>query len=148
MLLLLACAGNSIYAINSAHVLEVVPRVRFRRIPHSPDYLLGHINFSGVPIPIVDLSLLVTGQPSNNLMHTRIILLQHQNDNKVILGLVAEKVTELAELDLKDFFEPGISSKDLPYLDGIYNSPQLETIQLINIENLFKFLQKDSMARE
>ena len=140
MFMLLVCAGDFTYAINSAHVTEVIPRVRIKKIPHVPDYLLGHINFSGKPIPVADLSVIIEGHPSRDCMHTRIILLHTAGADYPQFGLVAEKVTEATDLDIYAFAESGMHPKDLPFFKGILNEGKSVT-QLLDVDKLYGFLQ-------
>lgn len=140
MFMLLVCAGNYTYAINTAHVTEVVPRVVIQRIPHTPDCILGHINFSGKPIPVADLSMIVEGRPCCDSMHTRIVLLHVAGMDSPQFGLMAEKVTEAVDLEAADFEEPGIRSQDLPFLRGIHDDGKA-VVQLLDVDKLYGFLQ-------
>jgi chemotaxis-related protein WspB len=41
MLMLLFYVSNDLYAIESSHVVEVIPRVALRKVHHVPDYVAG-----------------------------------------------------------------------------------------------------------
>src|SRR5580698_4666195 len=74
MLLLTLKAGANHYAIDVARVIELVPRVELRTIPHAPPFLAGLLGYRGKVIPVIDLGLLLDSEPSRDCLSTRIIL--------------------------------------------------------------------------
>ncbi len=46
MLLLTFRAAENLYAIDVAHVVEVVPRINLRRLPHAPGFLAGLFDYA------------------------------------------------------------------------------------------------------
>lgn len=77
MLILLFYAGNDLYAIESSHIVEVIPRVSFRKVQHAPDYVAGLFNYRGVILPVIDLCHLIQGTPSRSHLSTRIMIVKH-----------------------------------------------------------------------
>ena len=59
MLLLTFRAGESLYAVDARQVVEVLPRVGLRAIPHSPEYLVGLLSYRGQVVPVVDFNTLI-----------------------------------------------------------------------------------------
>jgi chemotaxis-related protein WspB len=59
MLLLLFEIGNGRYALEVNQIIEIVPLVKFKKIPHSPDYVAGLMNYRGKGLPVIDLNLLL-----------------------------------------------------------------------------------------
>ena len=55
MLLLTFTAGANRYAIDVARVVELVPRVELRAIPHAPAFLAGLLGYRGKVVPVIDL---------------------------------------------------------------------------------------------
>ena len=53
-LLTFSVAGQA-YAIPSRKVIEVLPLVAARPIPHTPDYVSGVFTYRGQLVPLVDL---------------------------------------------------------------------------------------------
>ena len=74
MLLLTFKAGANRYAIDVARVIELVPRVELRTIPHAPSFLAGLLGYRGKVIPVIDLGLLLNSAPCRDCLSTRIIL--------------------------------------------------------------------------
>jgi len=125
MLLLQFQAGDDRYGLDVAEVIEVVPRVLFREIPHADPTVAGLINYRGTLVPVIDLTALLTGVPSRPFFSTRIILVNYPGrDGTVkILGLLAERVTETVSCTEADFQPVGIAVADAPCLGDLYLHP-------------------------
>lgn len=59
MLLLTLKAGANRYAVEIARVIELVPRVELRLVPHAPPALAGFLGYRGKVVPVIDLGLLL-----------------------------------------------------------------------------------------
>lgn len=137
MLLLQFQAGDDRYGLDVAEVIEVVPRVLFREIPHADCTVAGLINYRGTLVPVIDLTALLTGAPSRPFFSTRIILVNypgHDGTGK-ILGLLAERVTETVSCTEADLQPPGIAVADAPYLGELCLHPD-GAIQRVSTANL------------
>lgn len=137
MLLLQFQAGNDRYGLDVAEVIEVVPRVAFREIPHAEPAVAGLINYRGAPVPVIDLTTLMTGAPSRPFFSTRIILTGYPDGDggRRVLGLMAERVTETVDCAESDFRPTGISVAEAPYLGDICFHPD-GTILRVKVANL------------
>lgn len=135
MLMLLFQSGDSFYALSGEVVIEVVPSVKLFDLSTAPLLVVGLLNYGGVPLPVLDFSFLMEGRPSHEALHTRIILLQHES---LMIGLRAEKVTEVFEGNLEDFQDKGIANDRWPFLDGVMTSAD-RVIQRIDAEKLFEW---------
>ena len=74
MLLLTFRAAESLYAVDVARVVEVVPRIDLRRLPHAPAFLAGVFDYRGMVVPVVDLGILLGSEACRDRLSTRIIL--------------------------------------------------------------------------
>ncbi len=74
MFLLTFRAAQSPYAIDVARVVEVVPKIELRRLPHAPAYLAGLFDYRGTVTPVVDLGLLLGSEACPDRLSTRIIV--------------------------------------------------------------------------
>lgn len=136
MLLVKFKIGNEFYAINTDDVIEIIPAITFRPIPGTPSFFSGIFDYRGQIIPVIDLSQLTIHSPCAIRLSTRIILLNFPyKTEKAILGIMAEDVTDVIDLEESCFQDTGISSEHSPYLgpvaeyDGTF-------VQLIHIEKL------------
>lgn len=111
------------YAVPVSQVIEVIPRVELRRVPHAPRCLLGLLHYRGAAVPVVDLGLLLANSPCAERLDTRILLVRAAlGGGGDRLGLVAERVNELVEVDAD---RPAMSPFGLlnaPYLGRVFET--------------------------
>ena len=74
MLLLTFQAAGQLYAVDAARIVEVVPRVNLRPLPHAQAFLAGVFEYRGDVVPVVDLGVLLGAGPAPDRLSTRIIL--------------------------------------------------------------------------
>lgn len=134
MLFLLFYVKKSLYALDSAGIVEVIPRINLRAIPHAPDYVAGVFDYHGRIVPVIDVGGLMTGEACSDSLGTRIILVRYAPDGmeKGILGLIAEGVTETLKTDAPVTLSSGIRLKDAPYLGDIVRNGE-EMIQILDV---------------
>jgi chemotaxis-related protein WspB len=137
MLFLLFQIGDERYALDTGHVVEVVPLLELKRLPQSPAGLAGLFNYRGQPVPAIDLCALTLGRPANERLSTRIILINYADEHGVnhVVGLVAEQATGMLRRDAKDFVDPGLRFGQAPYLGPVLMDSQ-GPIQWINEQRL------------
>ncbi len=122
MLLLTFQAAGQRYAVDAARVVEVVPRVRTRPLPHAPAHLTGVFEYRGEVVSVVDLGTLLGAAAAPDRLSTRIILVDRGGNaakRRELLGLVAEHVDDLASADPATFAPLPTTIADAPYLGGI-----------------------------
>ena len=138
VLILLFYAGKDLYAIDSSYIVEVIPRVSFRKVHHVPEYVAGLFNYRGVILPVIDLCHLIQGTPSRPYLSTRIIIVKYfrQNQSLQYLGLMAERVTETLSIANSDIRESSIRVEEAPYLSGTIVDEK-RIIQCVQLEKLF-----------
>jgi chemotaxis-related protein WspB len=121
MLFLLFQIGEDRYALEARQVLEVLPLVRFKRIPRAPSSVAGIFDYHGTSMPLIDLTDLALGKPSPAKMSTRIILTNYvlESGEKHLIGLLAEQVMETIERPESDFVDSGVAATDAPYLGSV-----------------------------
>jgi chemotaxis-related protein WspB len=137
MLFLTFQLGPDRYAVEASRVVEVLPLLALKRLPQAPRGVAGIFNLRGQPVPAIDLNELSFGQPAQERLSTRIILVQYTDaqDRHHPLGLIAECVTQTLRKEPKDFLNPGITLAQAPYLGPVLmdvNGP----IQWLHTEHL------------
>lgn len=125
------------YALDSRHVAEIVPLVRFREIPRAPEYICGLFEYRGQVTPVVDLSALTGGNPSQRLLSTRILLVHYPDSKQRVrtLGLLAERVTDTVEIEDSSLKPSGIRVEQSPYLGKVITD-SAGMIQCIELQEL------------
>jgi chemotaxis-related protein WspB len=141
MLLLTFTAGSSRYALAATRVVEVLPKLELRPIPHASELLSGLLSYRGKVVPVIDLGLLVGSAPSRNLLSSRMILVDDspsQDDpNRVpsaaaigsftpvpgqaptLLGLVAEDVNDLTYVQPEQIGPIPVPVPNAPYIHAV-----------------------------
>jgi chemotaxis-related protein WspB len=121
MLLLLCHIGEDYYAIDIDQIVEIVPYVKLKQIPRMPRYVAGILNYRGELTPVIDLSELLIGKPTEKLYSSRIILVKYLAHDGVrrTLGMLAGQVTETIKADESMLQPPGIESENAPFLKDI-----------------------------
>jgi chemotaxis-related protein WspB len=148
MSMLLFYIGSNRYVIENKYISQIIPRIGLRFIPYVPSYIAGLLNMENLLIPVIDLCYLVEQRVAPSVFHTRIILLENplplteRHKEISIVGVIAEKVTEIIDLQPAHFKESGFHIPQLSYFDGIYTDSQ-GVIQCINVEEFFKFTSEE-----
>jgi chemotaxis-related protein WspB len=125
MLLLTFTVHGGPYALDVAGVIELVPRVELRAIPHAPAYLAGLLGYRGEVVPVIDLGLLLGSSPGADRLSTRIILVkstpdgQNRKGDAGHLGLIAERVIDLVEVTPEQVTPAPVHLARAPYLGAI-----------------------------
>lgn len=144
MQLLTFTIGGQPYAIESRRIVEVVPLVSARPLPHVPEYVRGLFMYRGRLVPLVDLGLRLGTDRAPDVLSTRVIVVSLGQDAEMglpirthsrILGLVAEHVISIRSVDAAAIALPPLHLAAAPYLGAIYAFAG-ETIQTLDTDRL------------
>ena len=148
MLFLVFQLGMDRYAIEAAQVVEVLPLVNSKHIPHLPPGVAGLFDYHGALVPLIDLTELALGKPSRKWMSTRIILVTYleKSGKGHLLGFLAEHATETVHLRKEDFRDSGLAA-EAPYLGAVVNDAG-GIVQMIGIQGLLSESVGNYLFRE
>ena len=137
MLLLLFETSDGRYALDSQHIVEIIPLLLPKKIPGAPGYVSGIINYRGQPVPVFDLCALAGGAPCRLYYSSRIILVRYPlaDEQQRLIGLTAEQVTDVVTCRESDIRSSGI----LLEKEGSGTSAesgQEEIVQMFNLERM------------
>jgi chemotaxis-related protein WspB len=144
MQLLLLTAGDQSYALEAQTVVEVLPMVPARPIPHLPDYVIGMVAYRGRLIPVVDLVRRLTGVFAKRRLSTRMIVVEFVPENaagaatqagKVRMGLLAENMVSMGRAEDTVTVFSGMHLENAPYLGRIIRLDG-RTVHVLNVGNL------------
>lgn len=152
MLFLIFELGPDRYALPAGQIAEVLPVVRITRVPHAPAGVAGVFNYRGTPVPVIDLSDLTIGRPAAAHLSTRLIVVaypdrqaqRHGRNDSHLLGLIAERATDMMRRDPADFVASGIDTGRAPYLGRVTTSSH-GVVQRIDVETLLPDAVRDSL---
>lgn len=144
VLLLLFSAGGLLYAIESRHVVEVIPRVNLRPALTQSDQLAGMFNYRGVVLPVLDLCRWIHGSACGGQLSSRIIMVKVASGSEPAeqpcLGLLAEGVTDTLSRPLSVFQQSTLSG-DAPSCLGGLHVEERGMVQLLHLERLLQQLR-------
>lgn len=129
--------GEGKYALPLRDLLEVLPLLPVREVPHAPDYISGIINYRGQAVPVLDLCQLTLGRSCEERMSTRLIVLRWQLAGRTarLLALMVERAVNVVKLDTKTFEPTPLRIDETPYLERLaVNAAGL--VQLIDVSQL------------
>jgi purine-binding chemotaxis protein CheW len=91
---------REVFAVPVETVLEILDMREMFRVPDAPAYLAGLIDVRGRSVPVIDLRVKLGLPPAEATETTRIMVLEVAVARKsLVLGLVADRVFEVAPLD-------------------------------------------------
>lgn len=137
MLYLLFQIGRDRYALEAAQVALVLPLAQLKKVPATPPWVMGLFNYGGQHVPVLDISLLATGQAAAARLSTRLVLVHYTPQGKPtqLLGLVVEKATNTLRCNPADFSHSGLSNEAAAYLGPVMRQDD-GLIQRINVQDL------------
>jgi chemotaxis-related protein WspB len=136
MLDLIFYLGDVVYAIPGEKVREVVPVVKLKTVAHAPDFFAGFFNYRGEFVPVIDLRRLIQEESCRLRLSSRIILVDYLGvDRSYIVGLMAERVTDVIRTARDQFASPGFHFQNEPYLRGILMEAG-EIIRQVDLDSL------------
>lgn len=169
MLLLTFTAGSSRYAVAVSRIVEVLPKLEVQPIHNAPPVLAGLLSYRGKVIPVIDLGLLLSTAPCQNLLSSRMILVndalgnrnqanltsaqpeEHspaaQSQSPALLGLVAENVNDLIYVQPEQLSPVPVQVPNAPYLDAIVKMDR-EIIPLIAVEKVRNYLVCGALSNQ
>ncbi len=109
---LLFRAGADHYAVSLVAVEEVLPQVELKSTPLAAPGVVGVMDWHGVAVPVVDLSLILTGAAVPDRLGSRIVRIRHgfgPGGEPRYLGIRVEGATEVASWEESEFQPPGVS---------------------------------------
>jgi purine-binding chemotaxis protein CheW len=99
--------ADEIYALDIGKVREVLDFGAVTRVPRTPDFLRGVINLRGSVVPVADLRLRFGMSMTEKTVNTCVIITEVSVDGEaVVLGMLADSVQEVIELDQKGITPP------------------------------------------
>jgi chemotaxis-related protein WspB len=153
MLVLAFHVGKDRFALRCGDIVEVVPRVHLRDVPHAPASISGIFTYRGAVVPVIDLAHLMWGTPCAERLSSRIILVRQagrlvglpgrseegigRDDRPRVVGLLAERVTEAITLDAARAAPSGLAIADAPYLGEVFFD-DTGMIQLLRLDRIFE----------
>lgn len=92
--------GNEHYGLELSQTREIIEYSGITEVPLMPSFLRGVINLRGEVVPVIDLAVRLGRKPIEVQRRTCIIVVElSNNDQHHVLGLLADAVSEVIEMD-------------------------------------------------
>lgn len=131
--------SEEVYALEITRVREVLDYIKITKVPGTPSFMKGVINLRGGVVPVVDLRMKFGMSAIQPTVDTCIIIVEITvDDEKTLLGALADQVHEVIELD-PSMIEPPpkIGTRlDTDFIKGM-GKQEDEFIIILNIEKVF-----------
>jgi chemotaxis-related protein WspB len=134
MQLLLFFAGPQRFGLEVSLIKEVSPLVKFQKELPGLDGIAGLVNYRGVVVPVVDMSVILAGTPAPQAISTRIAFVDYLSHP---LGLILERATEMIHCRPEDFQPTGIQGSDERPAVGDIKLDAAGVIQKVVIAQVF-----------
>ena len=139
--------GQEYFAVNVTKVLEVLEKQQITKVPQTPGYILGIINFRGEILPVVDMRQKFNLPSQSEDEKNNVIVYDISNDtNKLIFAATADTVKDVIEIsedEIKPVPEMGISY-NAKYISGAIRQKD-DFILLLDIEKVFSLTEAESV---
>ena len=125
------------YALPVGSVEVVLEMPSITRVPRCPPYLKGVINHRGSVVPVVDLTAVFgIGRVAATTASSIIVTQIRYEDEKLIVGVLADAVQEVADLEASDIEQvPFVGSRiDGAFVSGICKRGN-DFLIILNLEN-------------
>ncbi len=94
---------GEVFALQAGLVREIMDMTPETAVPGAPPFVSSVINFRGKVIPLADLRLAFDMQAADSTIDSRIVVIEVEfNDEPTLVGLVTDKVNEVATLARRD----------------------------------------------
>ncbi|MCI0508249.1 MAG: chemotaxis protein CheW [Gammaproteobacteria bacterium] len=109
------------YVLPARDIVAIVPVVSLHEVPQAPVYVVGILNYHGESVPVIDIRALMTGKRSDNHLSTRIAIVRFDGINAAqrLIGVLAEKLTEVMRIDESQFKPSGVTNDNARYLGDV-----------------------------
>lgn len=144
MLFLTFQLGADLYALDVAHIAQVLPMVRLKPLPGAPAGVAGMFNHRGEPVIALDVATMALGRPAAMRMSTRIVLVERGGAVRP-LGLIVERASGVINRPAADFVETGYRSRDARYLGPVATLEDGGVVQRVDPHQLISIDVLDAL---
>jgi purine-binding chemotaxis protein CheW len=136
--------GTEQCAISVYKVLEIVNYGQITRVPNSPEFIPGVLNFRGSIVPLIDMPKRFNMNITDNDEKMIVVVDVMNKDKNVLMGLLVNEVTDVIEFDFK-------SIKSVPEMGIKFNPEFLEGFielgnKFIMVLNIDRVLNVDELS--
>jgi len=132
--------GRECFGIDVLKVREILDCTDVTRVPQTPDDMLGVINLRGQVVPVFDLRKRFGFAGTETTQDSCIVVLEVAvDDEHVVVGILGDKVEEVADLDIDQIEPPPRLGNRLKteFISGMGKQENDSFIILLDIDRIF-----------
>lgn len=128
---------NNRFVFPAQDIIAIVPLVSLHEVPQAPEYVAGILSYHGESVPVIDIRALMTGLRSDNRLSTRIAIVRFtmSKGKQRLIGLLAERLTEVMRIDESMFKPSGVTNEKARYLGDVVTDNR-GILQRLNVAEL------------
>jgi len=136
--------AGRLYALDVAHVREVVRWQPVTPLPRAPQLIEGVIDLRGAVVPVVDLGRVLNGTPVTVDKETRIAVSEVEG---LVLGLVVDAATEVLQVPVTAMEDPPSLATQAGYdaMRAVVRRPDAEPILVLSMEHLLETIYRSAL---
>lgn len=129
--------GDNRFVLPAQDIIAIVPLVSLHEVPQAPEYVAGILSYHGESVPVIDIRALMTGLRSDNRLSTRIAIVRFtmSKGKQRLIGLLAERLTEVMRIDESMFKPSGVTNEKARYLGDVVTDNR-GILQRLNVAEL------------
>jgi purine-binding chemotaxis protein CheW len=131
--------AEDVYGVEVLHVKKIIEFGKLTHVPLVPKFVKGVLNLLGQVIPVIDLAVYFSENPSPVGKRTCIVIVEVRASEKTVdMGIVVDAVHNVIELQPTDIAPAPDFGKDIrtQFIQGV-GKLEGEFIMLLNMDALF-----------
>ena len=131
-LLLFRLRGSQLYGINVFKVQEVIRCPALTHVPNSKSVVKGIANMRGRTIPVIDLSMAMSGPPMEKTENSFVIIADY---NRTIQGFLVDGVERIVNMNWEEILPPPKGSGKNSYMTAVTRVDE-KLVEIIDVEKI------------
>lgn len=131
-LLLFRLRGSQLYGINVFKVQEVIRCPALTHVPNSKSVVKGIANMRGRTIPVIDLSMAMSGPPMEQTENSFVIIADY---NRTIQGFLVDGVERIVNMNWEEILPPPKGSGKNSYMTAVTRVDE-KLVEIIDVEKI------------
>ncbi len=132
--------GGRTYAIEVAHMREVVHWQSATPLPNAPALIAGVVDLRGMIVPVLDMGRALGGEPTREGPRARILVIEF---DQMLVGLAVEAATTVVAAPVSSVEEPPALAAKAGYeaVDSVVRRSEEDPILVLSVEHLLSQLE-------
>jgi purine-binding chemotaxis protein CheW len=137
--------GNAVYALDVAHVREVVRWQNITPLPKAPRLIEGVIDLRGAVVPVVDLGRVLGAAAVTVGTGARIAIVV---EGGLVMGLAVDAALEVMSVDATELEDPPALAIQAGYdaARAVVRRPGAAPVLLLSLEHILESVYRSALA--